>query len=131
MLIVSGFTGDTVSYANTIAGLAEKSGVSPAFVVTDCNRNDVLANLRCIADVWRVVRTVRPEVVVSTGAAPGLIGLVIGKIHGAKCVWVDSVANSERLSLSGKLARFVADIWLTQWEHLAVRQGPGYLGSVL
>jgi hypothetical protein len=34
-------------------------------------------------------------------------------------VWIDSIANVEQLSLSGKLAARVAGRTYTQWPHLA------------
>ncbi len=49
----------------------------------------------------------------------------------ARTVWIDSIANIERLSLSGARARPVADVWLTQWAHLARPDGPEYWGAVL
>jgi hypothetical protein len=76
------------------------------------------------------VRT-RPDVVVSTGAAPGYFALRIGKILGARTVWIDSIANAEALSRTGTLVRPWADLWLTQWPHLAADGGPAYAGSVL
>jgi hypothetical protein len=39
-------------------------------------------------------------------------------------VWIDSIANAEQISLSAKLARPYADLWLTQWEELS-RKTPG------
>jgi hypothetical protein len=45
-------------------------------------------------------------------------------------VWVDSVANAEELSLSGKMASEKADLCLTQWPHLA-SGAVAYEGSVL
>ena len=33
--------------------------------------------------------------------------------------------------MSGRLARRVADAWLTQWQHLARPEGPHYWGAVL
>ena len=72
----------------------------------------------------------RPDVVVSTGAAPGYLALRCAKLLGARTVWIDSVANVEELSLSGRIASTKADLCLTQWPHLAA--GPvGYEGSVL
>ena len=69
---------------------------------------------------------------VSTGAAPGLVALALAKLMlGSRTIWIDSIANSERLSLSGRLARPVADAWLTQWAHLARPGGPDYWGAVL
>jgi hypothetical protein len=44
---------------------------------------------------------------------------VLGKMSGAKVVWIDSITNTERLSLSGRLVRPFADLLLTQWQELA------------
>lgn len=131
MLIKDGFSSAELVYANTFEGLAENSGVGRAYVVRDCNRATPWANLGCALDIWRILRRERPDVVVSTGAAPGLIALALGKLVGARTIWIDSVANSEELSLSGRLAGRFADLWLTQWRHLGSPKGPQYWGSVL
>ena len=68
---------------------------------------------------------------ISTGAAPGYFALRMGRWFRARTVWVDSIANVEELSLSGAKVRPYADLYLTQWEHLAVEGGPTYAGSVL
>jgi hypothetical protein len=41
------------------------------------------------------------------------------------------MANIEGLSLSGSRVGRYADLWLTQWPHLAKAEGPHYGGSVL
>jgi hypothetical protein len=46
-------------------------------------------------------------------------------------VWIDSIANAERMSSSGLQARRFAHVWLTQWPALAVAGGPSYWGEVL
>ena len=70
-------------------------------------------------------------VVISTGAAPGFFGLAFGKLLGARTIWIDSMANVEELSLSGRQVRRFADLWLTQWPHLARPDGPRYEGGVV
>ncbi len=125
------FAGHEVVYANTLAGLAERSAIAGAAIVHDCNRNDLRGTLKTALDTYRLVRAMKPDVVVTTGAGPGLLALIFGKLSGAHAIWIDSVANSERLSLSGRLALWIADLHLTQWEHLASPRGPKYLGSVL
>lgn len=101
------------------------------YVIRDASRwepGGVLVVAWQIAGVlWRV----RPEIIVSTGAAPGLFALALGKLTGARTAWIDSLANVERVSLSGRLARPFADLYLTQWEHLARPEGPAYEGRVL
>lgn len=81
--------------------------------------------------MFSAVIRIRPSVVITTGAAPGLFGLVAGKLIGARTVWLDSIANVDELSRSGRLARRFADVWLTQWQHLASVGGPEYAGKVL
>lgn len=81
--------------------------------------------------VARVVADVRPDVVVTTGAAPGYIAIRLGNLFGATTVWLDSIANAEELSLSGRRVKGHADLHLTQWEHLVAAGGPSFAGSVL
>jgi hypothetical protein len=70
-------------------------------------------------------------VVITTGAAPGYFAVRIGKLLGARVVWLDSVANAGELSMSGRKAGSFVDLWLTQWPHLARDKGPACHGSVL
>ena len=60
-----------------------------------------------------------------------LLALLAARRAGCRTLWIDSLANTERLSLSGRLARPVADMRLTQWEHLARPGGPAFWGAVL
>ena len=77
----------------------------------------------------------RPDIVISTGAAPGYFALRFGKWLKARTIWVDSIANVEHLSLSGQKVGRYADLWLTQWPDLAGSegdgQGPHYRGAVI
>jgi hypothetical protein len=73
----------------------------------------------------------RPDVVISTGAAPGYIAIRLGRLLGARTMWIDSIANVEEMSLSGSKALRCAGLCLTQWEHLARPDGPHYKGAVL
>ena len=79
--------------------------------------------------LWSLIR-IRPHVVVSTGAAPGFMAIVLGRLLGAKTVWLDSIANVEEVSMSGRMVRRWAVLWLTQWPHLATDDGPEYAGRV-
>jgi hypothetical protein len=70
-------------------------------------------------------------VIISTGAAPGYFAVRLGRLLGAKSIWLDSIANVERVSMTGELVGPKADLWLTQWPHLALPTGPRYEGAVL
>jgi UDP-N-acetylglucosamine:LPS N-acetylglucosamine transferase len=101
------------------------------YVVNDANRWDKIALLKAARRVAWIVWTEKPDIVISTGAAPGYFALRLGRLMGARTIWLDSMANVEELSMSGsRIGRF-ADLWLTQWPHLARPGGPYYTGSVL
>ncbi|MFN4168075.1 MAG: glucuronosyltransferase [Pannonibacter phragmitetus] len=131
MLLREAFAEHNVVYANTLSGLAERNGISGAYLVGDCNRDTPLKNLKTAAQIFRIIWKHKPDVIISTGAAPGIIAIAIGRMFRARTIWIDSIANSEKLSMSGKIAGYVAHLQLTQWEHLARENGPRYAGSVL
>jgi hypothetical protein len=107
--------------------------VTPAdfYSVRDVSRLHKLALLATIAKLLWILLRERPAVVVTTGSAPGMLALRLGNLLGARCSWIDSIANVEEMSLSGCQVGKVADLWLTQWEHLSRPDGPRYEGSVL
>lgn len=99
--------------------------------VIDANRWSKWRVARMFLQVLWVILKVRPTHVVTTGAAPGFAALMWGRLLGARCIWIDSIANSEELSGSGVQAKRFAHVWLTQWEHLSKPEGPHYWGGVL
>lgn len=101
------------------------------YKVMDANLDSKWKLLPLLLQVFVVFLKVRPQVVITTGAAPGFAALMVGRLFGAKTIWIDSIANSEELSTAGKRARPWADVWLTQWPHLSSEDGPQFWGGVL
>jgi UDP-N-acetylglucosamine:LPS N-acetylglucosamine transferase len=124
------FDGHEVAYLTTDAGHRSEVGTAHFYVVRDGNRTSKLALLASALQIGLVLLRERPDIVISTGAAPGYLAIRGAKLLGARTVWIDSVANVDELSLSGRLASEKADLCLTQWPHLA-GGGVGYRGSVL
>lgn len=133
VIISAAFDGHQVSFANTLDGLAARSGIDNCYVISDCNRDQPMASLRSAGDSLALILRLKPQLVITTGAAPGLIALFWGRLLGARTIWIDSIANSEKLSMSGKIARRLAHLHLTQWQHVAEAAGgkTRFLGSVL
>lgn len=124
------FEGQDVAYLTTDPGHRHEVGDARFYAVNDANRGSKVALLRCTLRILWVVLRERPNVVVSTGAAPGYLAIRCARALKARTVWIDSVANVEELSLSGRMASETADLCLTQWPHLADGQVK-YLGAVL
>jgi UDP-N-acetylglucosamine:LPS N-acetylglucosamine transferase len=104
---------------------------SPFYVVRDATRWQRFALLIQALQVCWVVLRVRPDLVISTGAAPGYFALRLGKMLGARTIWLDSLANVEVLSQAGVMSGPYADLWLTQWPELAGDAGPECAGKVI
>lgn len=120
-----------VHFATTHPDLPIRAGITKATILPDCNRDQVLNSLRCLLTAAALVLRFRPDVVISTGAAPGFFCIVFGRLLGARTLWIDSVANAEQMSMCGKLSRYFSSHCLTQWEHLADNGRPGYAGNLL
>lgn len=100
-------------------------------VVNDATRWNKVALLRLAWRLFRILRTIRPQAIITTGAAPGYLALRMGRRFGARTIWLDSVANVEELSLSGRRVGPHCDLWLTQWASLERPEGPKFRGAVL
>jgi UDP-N-acetylglucosamine:LPS N-acetylglucosamine transferase len=72
--------------------------------------------------MYKLFTKIKPGVVVTTGAAPGVLALFIGKLMGAKTIWLESLCHAEKVSISGKICKLFADRVYTQWEHLATEK---------
>lgn len=124
------FEGCDVVFATVNEGYRADVGDAKFRVIRDANRWSKTGLIRCFLSVFRLLWSEKPDVIISTGAAPGYFALRLGRLLGARTIWLDSVANAEELSLSGRKAGKVADLWLTQWPHLAGESGPRFSGSV-
>ena len=78
-----------------------------------------LANLaRNLVLAWRVVRSMRPRVLITTGAGVAVPFAWIARLHGATVVYVESLTRVERPSLSCRLIAPVAGRVYAQWPDL-------------
>lgn len=127
------FEGADVTYISTVA--EPNPGVDKYLQVSDANMTEKLRLIFMFFQMAKTVFQLRPHVVVTTGAAPGFAAIVLAKMmfgQRVKTIWIDSIANSEELSTSGRQAKRWADIWLTQWPHLTgTEPGLNCWGAVL
>jgi len=125
------FEGHDIAYATVHASARADVPGARFYALRDASRWNKLGLVVLAWQTLRVVLRERPEVVVTTGAAPGLLGLACARLVGARTLWIDSIANADKLSLSGRLAGRFADLWLTQWPHLERPSGPHFRGTVV
>lgn len=119
-----------VVYLSTIDDLRNTVAGYKFYSVEDSSRWNKLRVLTSFISIWRIIFTEKPDVIISTGAAPGLLGMLAGRISGAKTIWIDSIANVDGLSLSGRLANYFVDKVYTQWPELS-NSKIDYAGNIL
>ena len=114
------FAGHDVTYATV--GPCDVQAASPTKIrlLPDANAKTPVRMVWLLLCVGWLVLRIRPDVVVTTGAASGYWAIRFGRLIGARTIFLDSIANAEQLSLSARLAVPHADVTLTQWSDLAV-----------
>jgi hypothetical protein len=113
------FNGYDVKFMSTNESFAATVQGHKFYCVPEVSRWNKSKLFKVAYEMAKVISTVKPDVIISTGAAPGVVSIIIGKMKGIKTIWVESMCHVERISLSGKIARFFADQTYTQWPHLA------------
>jgi UDP-N-acetylglucosamine:LPS N-acetylglucosamine transferase len=99
--------------------------------VPDFNRSEPFKIIKGFYHIFKIVYDSKASCVISTGAAPGLLGLVAAKIMGKKTLWIDSIANPKQISLSGRIASYFVDELLTQWPDLSNGSNAKYKGRIV
>ena len=89
-------------------------------LTTDFSRSDAWKLIPSFFKALKTIHQEKPDAIITTGAAPGLVYLLAGKLLGRKTIWIDSIANAEHLSASGRMASRFASRTYTQWKDLAV-----------
>ena len=112
---------DAFVVTTTNVVMEKLQGFGPVHVVGECNYQHLLKVITVCFRCLRVLLKERPNVALSTGAAAGCMVCFISKMLGAKVVWLDSITNVKRLSLSGRMVRCIADLFLVQWPELAAK----------
>jgi UDP-N-acetylglucosamine:LPS N-acetylglucosamine transferase len=108
--------------------LAEEDVVR-GFGPTNRSLTNFFRNLRVAA---RVIRSKRPDVILSTGAGLAVPFFLVARLYRCRCVYVESLTRIESLSLSGRMVYPLANAFFTQWPGAAAtRRRARYVGSLL
>jgi len=130
MRVMPAFEGAEIAYVAVDEDYRGQVPDHRVHVVNDANQWDKWGSFVLGLRVAGVVLRERPDVVFSTGAAPGFFALFFGRLLGARIIWLDSVANVDEISLSGRMIRPFAHLFLTQWPELAEAGEAEFAGRV-
>ena len=99
------------------AHLEEERRTKRIYFVIHNRRNPFLF----LVNAWQSLRILlqeRPDVILSSGADVTVPTCVLGKLLGAKLIYVECAGNVYTPSLTGRVMYPIADLFLVQWEPL-------------
>lgn len=129
--LLPAFDGQKVNIATVDISVHSQYPLHDFVKVPDFNRNEPLKIIKGFYQIFNIVYRSKAKYVISTGAAPGLLGLITAKIMGKKTLWIDSIANPKKISLSGRIASYFVDELLTQWPSLSENSRAQYKGRIV
>lgn len=80
---------------------------------------------------FKVIIKERPDVIISSGAAVAVPFFYIGKLFGAKTIYIEVFDRMDKPTLTGKLVYPITDKFIVQWKSMKkVYPKAIYLGSI-
>ena len=71
----------------------------------------------CLRTVYLYLR-IRPKVIITTGTHTAGPMCILGKLFGSKVVYIETIANTNKKTATGKLIYPIADLFIVQWEEM-------------
>lgn len=66
----------------------------------------------------KILRNERPDLIVSSGAAVAVPFFLVGKLLGAKLVYVEVFDRVDRPTLTGRMLNGISDLFIVQWPEM-------------
>lgn len=85
----------------------------PCYFPTNRNIKNLIRNT---VVAWRVLRKEKPDVILSSGAAVAVPFFYLGKLFGAKVIYIEVFDRIHKPTLTGRLVYPVSDTFIVQWE---------------
>lgn len=93
--------------------LLEGEKLYPCYYPTNRNVKNLLRNTIL---AWKVLRKEKPELIVSTGAAVAIPFFYLGRLFGAKTIYIEIFDRIDKPTVTGKLVYPVTNKFIVQWE---------------
>lgn len=84
----------------------------PCYYPTNRSVKGLIINTRL---AWNIVREEKPDLIISSGAAVAVPFFYIGKLFGAKCIYIEVFDRIDHSTLSGRIIYPIADKFIVQW----------------
>lgn len=95
--------------------LLQGETVYPCYFPTNRNLKNLIRNTFLC---WKILRKEKPDLIISSGAAVAVPFFYLGKLFGAKTIYIEVFDRIDRPTLTGRLVYPVTDRFIVQWEEM-------------
>ncbi len=95
--------------------LLEGEKMYPCYYPTNRNIKNLIRNTIV---AWKVLRKEKPDLIISSGAAVAVPFFYLGKLFGAKTIYIEVFDRIDASTVTGKLVYPIADKFIVEWEEM-------------
>ena len=95
--------------------LLKEEQVYNSYYTTNRSLKALVINTRL---AWRVLKKEKPDLIISSGAAVAVPFFYLGKLFGAKTIYIEVFDRIDKPTMTGKLVYPVTDKFVVQWEEM-------------
>lgn len=89
--------------------------VYPCYYPTNRNIKNLIKNT---VVAWKVLKKEKPDLIISSGAAVAVPFFYLGKLFGAKLIYIEVFDRIDKPTMTGKLVYPITDKFIVQWEEM-------------
>lgn len=93
--------------------LLEKEKMYPCYFPTNRNIKNLIRNTFV---ALKVLRKEKPDVIISSGAAVAVPFFYLGKLFGAKLIYIEVFDRIDKPTMTGKMVYPIVDKFIVQWD---------------
>lgn len=87
----------------------------PCYYPTNRSLNALIKNTKL---AWNILRKEKPDLIISSGAAVAVPFFYLGKLYGAKTIYIEVFDRIDRPTLTGRLVYPITDKFIVEWEEM-------------
>lgn len=95
--------------------LLEFEKMYPCYYPTNRSFKALIINTKL---AWKILRKEKPDLIISSGAAVAVPFFYIGKLFGAKLVYIEIFDRIDKSTMTGRLVYPIADRFIVEWEEM-------------
>lgn len=95
--------------------LLECEKMYPCYYPTNRSIKALLINMKL---AWKILSKEKPDLIISSGAAVAVPFFYIGKLFGAKLVYIEIFDRIDKPTMAGKMVYPIVDRFIVEWEEM-------------